>query len=477
MGPERAAMAAVACALLAACGVTARLTRPEGDGGWSPERRQEEVARGAAEALAPPAEPLTLADALALAERGNRRVAEAERGLGEARERVWQARGQLLPSTTGSGRYTWYTDPQTTGVVLPPGLLQPGVPAPVVIVREAEFGVVNGTLTLPLDVTGELTHALAAAQAGYRGERARLWATRLAEQAGVVGAYFELLAAERLREVTEETIALDRQQLASAEQRFTNGRLTKNDLLVVQVAVRNAEQELRQRDLALDRARWTLNQTLGLPVDAPTRVADVHERPEVPPAPEALRLARANNPALAAILEEQQRLEESAESLARGWLPRVAAGGAIDYTTAKILQPQRIGSGFVGFTWDLGTDGRRAAEIAEARLAVDRNRIAIARELAELEAAVRGTGQAAEERLAALDAAEASVAQAEENLRIRRQQFEAGRAMSDDVLRAEAILAAERATLARARYEAHTRRAELQQLMGLPLDALVAGTR
>ena len=49
-----------------------------------------------------------------------------------------------------------------------------------------------------------------------------------------------------------------------------------------------------------------------------------------------------------------------------------------------------------------------------------------------------------------------------------------GRATSEDVLAAQALLERQRATLATALYQAHTRRAELQQLMGLPLAALAA---
>ncbi|TMB60355.1 MAG: TolC family protein [Deltaproteobacteria bacterium] len=467
------------CALALGCGAAARLTRVEGDGGWSAARRAEEVAHLAAapSAEAAPAGPLTLAAALALAARGNRRIAEAEEQLDVARARVWETRGRLLPATTGSGRYTWYTDAQTTRVHLPPGLLPAGTTPPDVTVRQAEFGTVNGTLRLPLDLSGELQHTLAAAQAGYRGERARLWATRLAEQVGVIRAYFQLLEAERLAEVTEQTIATDRQQLANAGQRFAAGRLTKNELLVVQVALRNAEEQRLQRALAIDQARWTLNQAVGLPVDAPSEVVDVRERPALPAADEALRLARATNPVLVSLLEEQQRLEESTRALVSSRLPRFDAGGAIDYSSASIVQPRRVGSGFVDFTWDLGTDTRREAEIAAARHAAEQNRIAVARELDELEAAVRTTQRAAEERLAAAAAAEAGVAQAEENLRIRRQQFDAGRATSDDVLDAEALLAAQRATRAGALYQAHTRRAELQELLGLPLDDVVADTR
>src|SRR5207302_3973111 len=119
----------------------------------------------------------------------------------------------------------------------------------------------------------------------------------------------------------------------------------------------------------------------------------------------------------------QLRLGESARALGRSRLPRFYAGAAVDNSSATIVQPERVGSGFVGFTWDLGTDTRREAEIAAARHEASQNRIAVARELDELEAAVRTAQRAAEERLAAAAAAEAGVAQAEENLRIRRQQF------------------------------------------------------
>ncbi len=70
-----------------------------------------------------------------------------------------------------------------------------------------------------------------------------------------------------------------------------------------------------------------------------------------------------------------------------------------------------------------------------------------------------------------------AVEQAEENLRIRRQQFDAGRATSEDVLDADTLLAVQRAALASALYQAHMRRAELQQLMGQPLEELLADTR
>lgn len=497
--PARAVGLAVASLVaLAGCGTVAMLTRPEGDGGWTATERAArlaEVARRAGVDLdpqptltpapspvppstaaandpdAPAAAPLVLSlpEALARVADGNRRLAEARSQLAIARQRVFEARGRLLPATRGSGRYTWNDSAQTNTVQIP------GAPVQAITIRDRELGTISGAVTVPIDVTGEISQALAAAQAGYRGEAARLWATTLEQDLVVIDAYYTLLEAERLREVIEQTIAVHRQQLAFADDRFRSGRLTKNEVLVVQVALRNSEQELRRRMLAIDEARFALNQAVGLPVDNPTDVVDVRDRPELPGEAEALRLAYRDNPVLLALLEEQQRLDDTVTSLVRARLPRLSGGGSVDDSNSKIVEPTLIGAGFVGFEWDLGTDTRREAQIAQARAAADENRVRTERELRELEQAVRSTHRAAEERLAALDTGESAVEQAEENLRIRQQQFDVGRATSDDVLDATALLARERASLATARYQAHTRRAELQRLMGRPLDAPAEG--
>ncbi len=528
-----ARLAAVGLLLVAGCAPVAMLTRPEGDGGWTAAERASHLAdlavragvdldaatpptrddAAAHEVDAPPrdtdgstraddARPpvdeagppsarsspqspattapraaasapsgalvLSLSDALGRVAAGNRHLAEARAQLAIARQRVFEARGRLFPATRGSGRYTWNNTAQTNAVDIP------GAPVQAITIRDRDLGTISGGITLPLDLSGEIMEALAAAQAGYRGEAARLWATTLEQDLVVIDAYYTLLEAERLRDVTLQTLALHREQLGFANDRFRSGRLTKNEVLVVQVAMRNSEQELRRRALAIDEARFALNQAVGLPIDAPTDVVDVRERPQLPSEAEALRRAYRENPVLLALLEEQQRLDATATSLTRARLPRFSGGGSVEDSNSKIVEPTLVGGGFVGFEWDLGTDTRREAQIAAARAAADENRIHTERQLRELEQAVRSTYRSAEERLAALDTSAIAVEQAEENLRIRRQQFDVGRATSDDVLDAEALLAGERATLATARYQAQTRRAELQRLMGRPLDALVA---
>ncbi len=475
---------AAALLVLPGCSAVRAVWQPEGDGGPSRAARRAAVSAlapqaGVVDPLAPPVpapapEVYDLRAALAAARDGNRPARAAALRVGIARQRALEARGRLLPTTRAEAAYTWYTDVRSTTVDLPPGLLPPGTQPFDVALSDADQGTVNARLTLPLDLTGELRQLLAAAQAGYRGEAARRWATQLEQDVRVTRAYFDRLAAERLREVTDQTIALYRRQLTDAEERFRAGRVTKNEVLEVEVVLRNAEQRRRREDLAVDAARWAFNEAIGVAVDAPTTVVDLRTRPQLPPLDDTLRAAQESNPILTALFERQRQLEAELSALERSRWPRFHAGGGMDYSSSDLFTPNEIGSGFVGMTWDLGTDTQREHRIAAARLAVDETRVALESELRTLEQALRATQRAVEERLAALDTATAAVGQAEENLRIRQQQFAVGRAQTRDVLDAQRLLAEQRAVLATALYEAQTRRAELQQLIGEPLEALAA---
>jgi outer membrane protein TolC len=477
---------ALAGILLSGCSAARNLWRPEGDGGWTPAQRVAAVVTLAPQAgvedpraprPAPPAPSVyDLHRALAQAAQANRAIAAAGTRTEIARAQALEARGLLLPSTTAQGAYTWYSDTRSTQVTLPADVLPPGV-NPSVVVSDSSAGTINALFSQPIDLSGELRQTLAAAQAGYRGAAARRWATELEQDLAVVRAYFDRLAAVRLREVTQQTIALYERQLNDAEQRFQAGRVTKNEVLEVQVALRNGQQRLQQDEVAIARSRWAFNQAIGVDVNAPTEVADVRERPVLPDDAEMLRTAQEKNPVLTALFERQRQLDAELSALERSRLPRFNAGGQLAYSSSTLFTPQAIGAGFVGFNWDLGTDTRREERITAARLAADENHIQLEAELRALEQSLRATQRAAAERLSALDTAQVAVGQADENLRIRQQQFDAGRAQSKDVLDAQRLLAEQRAVLATALYEAQTRRAELQQLMGESFDGLLADQR
>ena len=481
MGTDARAVACAALALLTGC---ATLFRPEGDGGWKPERRLETITSASRDAGTQFATPesvtavgagaprtIDLATALDLARKENRRLAAARAGLEASGASVQRAIGRFLPTSTATGRYTWYTDEQTNSISEFPVPLAPGQRPPTVTVRDSEAGTVNGTIELPIDWAGELRQSLEAARAGYRGEASRVAAIELEEQVNVVRAYFGLLEAKRLLTVADERVALLGEQLGHAQQRFDAGRLTLNERLVVEVALANAKHERFQRDLVVDQQRFLLNRAIGAPVIAPTDVDDVDAAPTLPTTESLVSAAREKNPVLQGLLEESQRLEARESALVRSRLPRLAAGGTYEATSSDILDPQEFGSGYVAFRWDLGTDLQRESDLLETRRLAARNKKRLEDELRGLEDSLAVAYAALEERIRALAVARTAATQAEENLRIRRQQFDVGRSTSDDVLDAETLLTSERAAAASALYQSHVRRAELLRLAGLPPSA------
>lgn len=475
--------AASLLALAASCATI----RPEGDGGWTEARRREAL-DGAARAIGSPLddpariapvgesapEPIDLATALDRARRENRRLSATRAGLEASAADVTRALGRFLPATTASGRYARHTEPRTNRISELP-LASPGTAPPSVTIRDSEEATASGRIELPIDWSGELRASLEAARSGYRSEAARVAAIELEEQAGVVGAYFGFLESSALLGVAEERIRVLDEQLANARSRFDAGRLTKNELLVVEVALADARHERYRRELTRRHRRAELNRRIGAPIVAATEPIDVAVLPELPDRAAVAEAAPRRNPVLREVLEEIQAEEARASALRRARLPRLAIGGEAEATTADVFRPRESATGYVGVRWDLGTDLEREAEIARADRLATAARRRLEQELLAIEDAIRVAWSAVDERRRAADVARGAVGQSEENLRIRRSQFDAGRATSEDVLDAEALLAAQRAAFASARYQAYVRRAELFRLIGLAPDEDLAG--
>lgn len=471
----------MACLLISCLATACTALSPAGTGGPDAAERQRQLARASALAASTPVSPghdapavpstLDLAAALDLAARHNRSIAAAGAAVDMAAGDVAAVRAALLPSASVKGGYNWYSDEQTNSIALDPSLFPPGTELPSVTVRQQDFASVSAAARLAIDLGGELRHALGAAQASYRAESARAWATRLDEEKNVAAAYFGLLEAESLRDVGRQTLALHERQLADATSRYDQGRLTRNGVLVVQVAVTDARQVLLQLDNRVAVARRELNLATGLDVGAATAARDVSGRPGLPSLDEAVTAVSSRNPVVTGLLEDVRAADERLTSIRRARLPRFSATAGYDATTADILQPNDYASVGVGVEMDL-VNLRREGEIARLDAAATRTRVLMDRTVRDLEKLVRDSHDRLRERLAAIDAAAAAVAQAEENRRIRQVQFDEGRATSEDLLDASQLLVRQRAMQATALYQAHIRRAELQQLMGEPLAAL-----
>ena len=200
----------------------------------------------------------------------------------------------------------------------------------------------------------------------------------------------------------------------------------------MQVGAARREQRLRRRDLAIEQARWALNQPIGLPRST--------RRPRSSTSPSGRRCRRsarrcatpsATTPSCSRSSRSSSGSRRAPRSL-RAQPPAALLRAAARSTTRRsdIIQPQDDRLGLRRL--HLGPRHRHAARGArspQARIAADAEpRRARAR-------AARARGGRARARSAPPRSgsprsprAEAAVGQAEENLRIRQQQFDVGRA-------------------------------------------------
>ena len=257
--------------------------------------------------------------------RGNRRIAEAERGVDAAAARVRDTRGRLLPGDDRARAATRGTPIRAAQRRRPAGRATRASASRIRASSSASSSrdALNGD--------HRSSRSTSPARSGRRSPPRRPATAasarapgppRLRRRSSSSGPTSTCSRRSGCAPSSSRTSRSTATQLANAQQRYDAGRLTRNELLVVQVALQDREQELRQRDLDIDRARRGLNEAIGRPVDAPTarrrrRRSSRRCRRSTTRCATPSRTTRCS----LSLVEEQQRLEDTATALARSRLP------------------------------------------------------------------------------------------------------------------------------------------------------------
>lgn len=399
--------------------------------------------------------PLTLSEALALAEKGNpdlqavreRATAQASRA-DSARRLAWWPRLFL-----SSGWSLTDTPSMVFAEKLNAGQF-----------REEDFAIerLNSPEALshvttvvgaevPLDVFGKVR---ARSEGQGASSRALDAAGREAAQEvrlRVVFAYRRAALARRAVAVTERALAGARAREADAEARVAQGAALKADLLRVRARRRQREADLAERRGEERIIAATLARLLGA---APgTSYAPTEDPPvPVPLAPEETEWttrALAERPMLASARERQEAARWSDRAEGRSWLPDLAIWGHVqdDRNSLGGSTSGAVGAGLRWNLFDPPRTRRRAAAQAELRAADQELRATEDQVRLEVGTAWR-RAQAARERHAA---ATGGTEEGREALRVVQERRQAGMATLTDELETEAAsLAAELEELAAA---------------------------
>lgn len=223
-------------------------------------------------------QPLTIDDAVALALGTNRALATAREALLRAQGRTAENRAALNPTVGATGSYTRLNQGQTANIG--------GKPVSLVNADQPTLGL---SATLPIDIAGLLR--VATDQAKFQEIAARLDINRTRNQIvlDVKSAFYDVLRGQALVAVATENLQNSLDRLDDANKRYRAGVVARFDVLRAETDVLNAQQGLISARSQVSLFIANLNNTIGLDINTPLRVAEtgaVTEPPGVaPPAP------------------------------------------------------------------------------------------------------------------------------------------------------------------------------------------------
>ena len=211
---------------------------------------------------------LTLEEAVALALERNQQVLIARAQADILKGRYREVRAQALPSVTFNSSALRWRDPSflnSSSFDKIPAEFRDALQ-----VTPANLLDYNVSVSQPLYTSGKVGTALKLASLETEGvgvDRARV------EQdirLRVIRAFYDLILAERLLDVSRAAVQQRQMHLDMARTRYAAGVATEVDVLRSQVSVANAQPELIRSENSVRHARSVLNNLLVRPVDYPT---------------------------------------------------------------------------------------------------------------------------------------------------------------------------------------------------------------
>jgi outer membrane protein len=293
---------------------------------------------------------LTLQQCVAIARQRNPTMAAAAFAVDAADARVGQARSAYYPQISLSGnynKYSVYTDPANGSQDLYQG---------------------NATLTQNIYDFGKTPSQVRIQSLGRDAARSDERNTTSIVVFGVKQAYYNLLQAEKNREVAIETVKLTQDQLDQAKGFFDAGVKSKYDVTSAEVNVSNAKLAQIRADNAVKVARVTLKNAMGAPDLADFIIEDTlafHKNPVT--FDDAVQQAYANRPDLQSVLAQKEASKESVSLARSGYYPTLTGNANYNRTGDAFVPEQSGWSAGVTLTFPLFNGFLTNNQVKEAK--------------------------------------------------------------------------------------------------------------
>ena len=291
---------------------------------------------------------------------------------------------------------------------------------------------------IPLFTSGAIGHGVAAARASVSSSELEVEQSAEDLKMRVAEEYVAVLRAQRDVTVTETFVKSLASHADDVEKLFQHGQVPRNDLLAAQVALSSAKQDVIRARHHLDACRAAYNRRTGRPLAEAVRIKELpvtSTEGDLDDLTSQALHARREPARIAAEVEALKHL--AARFRSRNKL-QVNLRGEYAFEENRFRTPEGIGSLGVGASWNVFDGGRNRYQAA----ALERQAEGLIRVKRDLESRI-----ALEVRRAWLDVRETSrrlvvaseaIQMAEENRRVARKRYNAGTAISTEVLDAEA---------------------------------------
>ncbi|HEY3266039.1 MAG TPA: TolC family protein [Armatimonadota bacterium] len=393
---------------------------------------------------------LTLDDAVALALRQNETVSRSEAAVDKARAQARATSASGLPQVSAAGSVNRQKKSAAAlggqSIVLTPGTSKAA----------------SISATQLVDIFGKVRRARDIADAATRVQELNVARSKSEIVYQTRAAYYNVLRADGAVGVAQAAVADAQEQLRLAQANETAGTSPGFDVIRARVTLAQQQTSLVTAQDSLALAASDLNNLLGLPIDAPLRIASLSETPDrtVDIAGQTARAMEARPEILQADLGI--RSNEVNVGLQRlGHYPTFAASGTYSYnfTPTGLSASKANWEAGVSVQAPLFDSGSTRAQVRAAEADVRSAKLLGQQVRRSVALQVRAAGLQVQEAADRFVVADGSVGQAEEALRIARVRYQSGVATQLEVTDAETQLVSARQSRNSARYDYYTARA------------------
>ncbi len=331
----------------------------------------------------------------------------------------------------------------------------------------------NFSAEFPLYTGGRVENTIEARHHGLSSADLRLENTKQTVKYQTTEAYFNVLQQKNLVEVAASAVRMSGEQLSLIEAQFSEGAVAKADVLQMQVQLANYRQSLVTAEGALDVARKTLLDCVGLPHDTAFETTDRFSyEPYSLTLPACLDYALENRPDAAAAQYAVKQAEAQKEAAKSGYRPTLSAVASKSVADEKAFRHDRSEAWEAGLSlsWSVFDNMVTAANVNAAKSEADRAQ-------AEAELLLRNVRLQTESAYIRMKAAEtniqtaaAAIKQAENRYTIAQVRYEEGVDILLAVTDAQEKLTQARTNYCTALYEYNLNKAALEKAMGVPVD-------